>query len=163
MQFNESFWVAVATILFIVFIFKYIKGLLDSFFINRAKSIHNRLDEVVALKEEAEKLLQEQISLHKNAGQEAQKLLESATQEIVYLQQSTENNIKEKLALKKASVISRIHTNETKLLTKLRMRALQLAISSSIAVLDQKDFAQVSNKLLQDALESAADQCSVLN
>ena len=43
------------------------------------------------------------------------------------------------------------------------MRALQLAISSSIAILGQNDFAQVSAKLLQDALENAADRCNALN
>ncbi len=157
MLFNESFWVAISIILFMVIIFKYTKTPLDSFFIKRALSIQNKLNEALALKEEAEKLLQDQYLLYQNSTKEAEDLLALSQEEVTHMQKNAEKDLAAKLNFKKIAALEKIHTSEEKLLNKLRMEAMQLAIASSITLLHKHNFDQMNAKLIDTTIESITE------
>ena len=153
MIFNESFWVAISIILFVTFIFKYIKQPINNVLGNRISSIKNKLDESLSLKKEAETLLKQQQQLIKESAIEIEKAKRTLDEEIKLLKQNAEKTLKDKIAIKQTSILSKIETNEKKLVNQLRMQSVKLAINASLTVLHEHNFSKTNNKLIDDSLD----------
>ena len=58
------------------------------------------------------------------------------------------------------SVLEKIHTNEAKLLEKLRLSCLQLAIEASIKIIQTQDLDKINAKLIDESMEMVAAKFS---
>jgi F-type H+-transporting ATPase subunit b len=163
MMFDESFWVAIAIILFAALIFKSVRNYIKETLEKRSSLIENKISEALSLSEEAEKLLQEQNKLYENSTQEAEELLISAEAEVFYLKDSAEKRLEERLSLQTSIVTNRISNNERKLLTRLRLESVQLAIATSMAILNKTKSNKVSENLLKDSINTISNKLTGLN
>ena len=154
MLFDESFWVAVSIIFFVALIFKSIKKSLGAFLASRAFLIENQLRQSIALKKEAEDLLEEHIKLHHNAKQEVEGLLKSAKKEVDHMKEVAEKKMLDAFEAKKVEMLSKIENNEHDFLNQLRLKAVNIAMSVSVATLYENNFEQLNNSIVHKTLNS---------
>jgi F-type H+-transporting ATPase subunit b len=163
MMFDEEFWVAVAIILFAALVFKYIRNWLKETLNQRSSLIQNKISEALSLSEEAEKLLQEQNKLYESSTQEAEELLVLAEKEVANLKDTAEKELEERLSLQTDIITTRISNNEHKLLNKLRLESVQLAIATSMAILNETKSNKVSEKLVKDSIDTISNKLTRLS
>lgn len=134
MMLDESFVVASASIIFIVLTFKYCKSAINTMAENRIKNISNKFDEVLQIKIESENLLKEQQILYASSEQKIKEILLSAENEINQLKEKAALDLDIQLKNKTKNIQQKINDQEQKSLAELRLKALILAISSSISI-----------------------------
>ena len=152
MMLDEHFWVAISIIIFIALVYKYLKKFLNTSLKARENAIHQKLKDAIALSEAAEKLLQEHRLLHVSAEKEAKYILSSALTEVAYLKSSAEKDLDMMLKGKSSSMADRIHNNEASLLERLRLESLDLAIRTTVAILQIHGSKGINSKLLDDSI-----------
>ena len=154
MLFDENFWVAFSIIFFIILVSKSIKNSLTASFNDRISSIKYKLDHSFSLKKEAEDLLDEHKKLHKNVTKEVEELLKSAEKEVAHMKLMSEKKMLEIFVTKKIEMLSKIENTEQEFLNKLRLKAIKIAISVSVAALYENDFERLNNSLICNAINS---------
>lgn len=155
MVFDESFWVAVSIVFFVALIFKSIKKSLGVLFANRVSTIENKLSYSLSLRKEAEDLLEEHKKLHQNAKTEVEELLKSAEKEVAHMKLVAEKKMSDVLAAKKTEMLSKIDNTEHEFLNNLRLKAVKMAMSVSVAALYENNFEQLNNSLMHKTVNSA--------
>lgn len=153
MQFNESFWVAFSIILFGIFILKYIKAPLEEFLANRADSISSKLKEAALLKYEASKLLEDSLKSYNHAGVAAKEMLDLAVKEVSSMRMASEKELVDKIKIKKNIALSKIQANEAKFLMKMRIRAVELTVSSGLKLLVEGGEEKVNYNLVKNSID----------
>ena len=162
-MFNESFWVAVAIVIFVALVFKRVKAAMDEFLDSRSASIKHRIEEVISLCNEAEKLLQEQRDLHEKSAEVIASSLVATEKEVKQIKDNATKELANKLTQKTSSVMNRIHGDEAKLLIKLRLKAVKLAISTSMIILNSHGSDKVNSNLLDESLDAMSTKFSQIS
>jgi F-type H+-transporting ATPase subunit b len=150
---NEHSWVAVSIIIFIALIFKHLKRAFRVSLETREGFIRLKLEEAESLSEAAEKLLQEHLALHQNSDQEAKNIVSSAATEVERLKTNAEKEFTTKLQIKTSSILARISNNEAKLIEKMRLESVQLAINTSVIIL-RTSSQEVDSRLLDNSIDA---------
>ena len=151
---DETFWVAVSITLIFLVIFKYSKSPFKNSLNSRSENISKQIDEAQNLLNEAEKLLAEQKKLHKKYVLEALNINNSIEEKIETLKQKPEKDFNEKLAQKTAAVKERIINHQHKLLDKLRIESVQIAIKTITIIMQKQDSNKANNQILTDSLNN---------
>ena len=149
-MFNESFFFAIASGLFIILAFKYAKSFIMSVIEGRIQTIHDKLDEALLISKESEKLLKEYQDLYNSSQKMTKDLSASTKSEIAQLKLQAEQEIESKLQHKTEIIVNKIRFNELKLLSAMRLESVQLAIKTSIIILNS-----YKNKLQDGFVEEA--------
>ncbi len=155
---DEHFWVAVSIIIFIALVYKHLKKFLNTSLKARENAIHQKLSEAAALNKAAETLLQEHRLLHQVSEAEAKNILNSAITETAYLKENAEKDLAARIQEKSASMTDRIRYNEAKLLERLRLESLELAIRTTTAILQIHGSKEINSKLLDDSVVAINDK-----
>ena len=154
MLFDESFWVAFSIVFFIALVFRSIKKSLGAFFDSRVFAIEHKLGHSLSLKKEAEDLLEEHRRLHQNATKEVEELLKSAEKEVAHMKQVAEKKMLDVFSAKKVEILSKIENTEHEFLNKLRLKAIKIAMSVSVATLYENNFEKLNSSLIHSAINS---------
>ena len=155
-MFNETFWVAISIVLICVIIYKYAKIPMVSFLNERSATISNKITEALFLLAEADKMLKDQKELHKKYTKQTKDLITSAKIEVALLQQRAEDEFMYKFNHKTLILENNIHENEAKLLRKLRVKAVQLAVLSCAEIIQSKGTDKMKSKLRDEAIKEIA-------
>jgi F-type H+-transporting ATPase subunit b len=99
-SFNETFWVAIAFLLFVAFIYKIIKNLVLSGLDNKIQEIKDSLSKAEQLKEEANKLLSEIKNKEAKLADDAKKIIEYAKNKISKLESDSSKNIEKETTIR---------------------------------------------------------------
>ncbi len=155
---DETFWVATSISLILAVIYRYSKKPISDSLKHRALSISNKIAEAESLLAEAEKLLSEQRDLHSRCNVEVKNNLKAIDREIANLRHQAEINFIEKLD-HKTSVIARRITNErNRLLNKLRLEAVQLALEVATFILLKQENNSLHNKILDSSMTTIMEK-----
>lgn len=163
MELSEHSWVAVSIIIFMLLAFKHIRKFLVESLDNRENSIRLKLEEAISLSNEAEKLLQEHRLKHKNSDKDVKEIQSSAEAEVKYLKANAEKEFEEKLKAKKSNILNRISNKESKTLEKMRLESIQLAIKTSILIIQEHNSKEVTEKVLKDSINSIKNKLSLID
>jgi F-type H+-transporting ATPase subunit b len=134
-----EFWVGVAFVVFLLILLYYkVPGLLAKALDDRAEAIRKELDEARRLREEAQALLNDYQSKHRNAAQEASAIVDLARQEAHALAEETRAGLKDMLERRTRLAEEKIARAEAQAVDEVRAAAIERAIAAAERILREK-------------------------
>src|SRR5262245_65083166 len=131
-----EFWVAVAFLAFLASLAYYkVPRLLAKALDDRAAAIRSELDEARRLREEAQALLADYQKKHRNAGQEAEAIVEQARREAEAFAAETRQSLAETLKRRGEHAEERIARAEAEAVDEVRTTAVDMAIAAAEKIL----------------------------
>lgn len=154
MVFNEGFWLAVSIIIFSFLVFKYVRSFVLSALADKILSIDGKFKEILAISEEADSLLKEYRLLHHSSKQKVKDILKSADLEINQLKEEAEQELLIKLKARTQNILNKTHSSEQKVLSELRLEAVNLAIAASVDMLSFGKAEQQQKQLIKNSIDA---------
>jgi F-type H+-transporting ATPase subunit b len=136
---TAEFWVGMAFVAFVLILLYYrVPKLLTKALDDRAEVIRKELDEARRLREEAQSLLSDYQKKHRNAGKEAEAIVEQAKREAEAFARETRNGLKETLERRTRMAEDKIARAEAQAVDEVRAAAVDRAIAAAEQVLREK-------------------------
>ena len=157
---DPTFWVAIAFVVFVIAVFKPIRGALTSALDNRAETIRNELDSAQALREEAQKTLAEYKRLQRDAVNEAKEIVEHAKREATTLREQAEKDLEIQLKRREQLAVEKIEQAEATALKQIRDQAVDLAMSATERLLSEQVDEAKSAELVDGAIRDLPNRLS---
>ena len=150
MTINAEFWVAVAFLIFVALmiymgVHRRVLDALDQ----RSARIRAELDEALRLKQEAQKLVAEYQTRHREAEREAQAIVESARAEAERLATENKTKMEELIARRTKMAETKIAQAEAQALAEVRTAAGEAAVAAAERILSQTAKGKVAEELIQ--------------
>ena len=134
-----EFWVAVAFVAFLLILAYYkVPALIARVLDDRAEAIRKELDEARRLREEAQSLLADYQKKHRNAGQEAEAIVEQARREAEAFAAETRKSLTETVERRRKQAEDRIARAEAQAVEDVRAAAVDMAIAAAEKILREK-------------------------
>ena len=157
---DATFWVAIAFVIFAVLSFKKISGLIVSGLDQRGDKIRQELEEAQRLREDAEKVLNECQKRQIEAEAEAEKILAYAREEAGRVLRRAEEDVQNAVKRREAQAVDRIAQAEASALTEVRNVAVDIAITASRRLFEERVTRNDPDPLIERSLKGMA---SLLN
>ena len=136
---SAEFWVGVSFVGFFLILFYYkVPALIAKALDARADAIRTELDEARRLREEAQSLLADYQKKHRNAGQEADAIVEQARREAQLYAEETRAALAETLERRTKQAEDKIARAEAQAVDDVRAAAVDMAIAAAEKVLREK-------------------------
>jgi F-type H+-transporting ATPase subunit b len=150
---SAEFWVAVAFVIFVLFmLWKAAKPLMAALD-GRADRIRTEIEEAQRLREEAQKLLAEYQRKERDAAKEAEAMLAHAREEAQRLREKAAEDLKASVKRREQQALDRIAQAEAQAEAQVRAQAVDLAVAATRRILAEKlDEAQAA-RLVDEALK----------
>lgn len=153
MQFDATFYAAVALFLFFVLlVFLKVPGKMGKALDDRAGKIEAELAEAKRLREEAQQLLAEYQKKRKEAEAEAAGIVAAAEREAAALTAEARQKTEEFVTRRNALTEQKIKQAETEAVNAVRAAAVDLAVAAAEKVLAGRSDANVQSDLFRNAL-----------
>jgi F-type H+-transporting ATPase subunit b len=134
-----EFWVAVAFVAFLLILAYYkVPALIAKALDDRADAIRKELDEARRLREEAQSLLADYQRKHRNAGQEAEAIVEQARREAEAFSAETRKALAETVERRRRQAEDKIARAEAQAVDDVRAAAVDMAIAAAERILREK-------------------------
>jgi F-type H+-transporting ATPase subunit b len=134
-----EFWVAVSFVAFLLVLVYYkVPALIAKALDDRAMAIRKELDEARRLREEAQNLLADYQKKHRNAGQEAEAIIEQARHEAQAYAQETRAALTETLERRTKQAEEKIARAEAQAVDEVRAAAVDMAMAAAEKILREK-------------------------
>lgn len=136
MMLDESLITATASAIFIGLTFNYFRKSLNKLISERIDNISSKYNEAKLLLQESEEQLKIQKAAHESIQVKANEFIQSTQFEVFRLKQQAEIDLNNKIAQRNNAALIKINDAEKQLLLELRLKAIELAINSSLALLN---------------------------
>jgi F-type H+-transporting ATPase subunit b len=134
-----EFWVAVAFVAFVLILLYYkVPRLIAKSLDDRAESIRKELDEARRLRDEAQTLLADYQSRHRNVGDEAQAIIEQARHEADAFALESREALKDTLERRTKLAEEKIARAEAQAVDEVRAAAVEMAVTAAERILREK-------------------------
>jgi F-type H+-transporting ATPase subunit b len=150
-----EFWVAVAFIAFLAILLYYkVPAMLAKALDDRAAAIRTELDEARRLREEAQALLADYQKKHRNAGQEAEAIVEQARREAEAFASETRQTLADTLKRRSQHAEERIARAEADAVEEVRAAAVDLAIAAAEKILREQAAGASGAQLIDESIRN---------
>ena len=134
-----EFWVAVAFVLFAAILVYYkVPALIAKALDDRADAIRQELDQARRLREEAQSLLADYQTKHRNVGKEAEDIITLARREAEALGHETRESLKQSLERRTKLAEEKIARAEQQAVDEVRASAIDVAVAAAEKILREK-------------------------
>ena len=135
---SESFWVAIAFLIFVILSFKKIKKILIESLDKQINEIKNRITDIKKIKQEAENNLNEAKKNLKKITNEKKIIINEANKESKILQSKLLNEEKISNERFKKKITDRIEQSRNQVISDLKKNALMVSVKSLLELLKSK-------------------------
>ena len=150
-----EFWVAVAFFAFLLILAYYkVPQLIAKALDDRAAAIRKELDEARRLREEAQALLADYQRKHRNAGQEAEALVEHARREAEAFASETRRALTDTVERRRRQAEEKIARAETQAVEDVRAAAVDMAIAAAEKILREKAAGAAGTALIDEGIRT---------
>jgi F-type H+-transporting ATPase subunit b len=150
-----EFWVAIAFLAFLLILAYYkVPKLIAKALDERAAGIRKELDEARRLREEAQALLADYQKKHRNAGQEAEAIVEQARREAEAFAAETRKSLAETVERRRKQAEEKIARAEVQATEDVRAAAVDMAIAAAEKILRDKAAGAGGAALIDDSIRS---------
>ena len=156
MHFDESMWVALGFVLFVLLVWKKAGAALADSLDTRSAKIKSELDEARKLHEEAKSELDSLKGLKRDAEKEAKTIVENAKAAANRIRETAAQKAVETVARREAQAAAKIQASEVALVNELRAKAASLAVDSAREVIAEKMDEDASLKLIETSVKQIA-------
>jgi F-type H+-transporting ATPase subunit b len=152
---TAEFWVAVAFLAFLLILAYYkVPALIAKALDERAAGIRKELDEARRLREEAQALLADYQRKHRNAGQEAEAIIEQARREAEAFAAETRKSLAETVDRRRKQAEDKIARAEVQATEDVRAAAVDMAIAAAEKILRDKAAGAGGAALIDESIRS---------
>ena len=156
MHFDESMWVALGFVLFVVLVWKKAGAALAETLDTRSAKIKSELDEARKLHEEAKSELDSLKGLKRDAEKEAKTIVANAKAAANRIRETAAQKAVETVARREAQAAAKIQASETALVNELRAKAASLAVDAARELIAEKMDEDASLKLIETSVKQIA-------
>lgn len=156
MYFDESAWVALGFVIFIAIIWRKVASALAKLLDNRTQKIRSELSEAENLRIEAEAELKKFKTLQDEAIKDAKQIVADAKLAADRIRETAAEKAEESIKRREAQAKAKIAAAEAAVITELRTKATNLAISASKEVLAAELDAELGASMIDDSLTQIA-------
>jgi len=150
---TAEFWVWVSFVAFLAILAYYkVPAMLAKALDDRAAAIRTELDEARRLREEAQALLADYQKKHRNAGQEAEAIVEQARREAEAFAHETRRTLIETLKRRSQHAEERIARAETEAVDEVRAAAVDMAIAAAEKILREQAAGASGAQLIDESI-----------
>jgi len=150
-----EFWVAVSFVAFLLILVYYkVPGLIAKALDERAAAIRKELDEARRLREEAQALLADYQKKHRNAGQEAEAIVEQARREADAFAGETRRALADTLKRRGRQAEERIARAEAEAVDEVRAAAVDMAMAAAEKILREKAASAAGAALVDESIRN---------
>jgi F-type H+-transporting ATPase subunit b len=148
-----EFWVGVAFLAFLAILAYYkVPRLLAKALDDRAAAIRGELDEARRLREEAQALLADYQKKHRNAGQEAETIVEQARREAEAFAGETRRTLAETVKRRGQQAEERIARAEAQAVDEVRAAAVDMAMAAAEKILREQASGAAGAQLVDESI-----------
>jgi F-type H+-transporting ATPase subunit b len=152
---TAEFWVAVSFVGFLAILVYYkIPALLAKALDERAAAIRKELDEARRLRDEAQNLLNDYQKKYRNAGLEAESIIEQARGEAEAYAKETRASLAESLERRTRQAEEKIARAEAQAVDEVRAAAVDTALAAAERILREKASGAAGAALIDDSIRS---------
>ena len=156
MHFDESMWVALGFVLFVLLVWKKAGAALADSLDTRSAKIKSELDEARKLHEEAKTELDALRGLKREAEKEAKTIVANAKTAANRISEIAAQKAEETVVRREAQAATKIQALEAALLSELRAKAASLAVGAARELIAEKMDEDASLKLIEDSVKQIA-------
>jgi len=138
MFFDETAWVAIAFVLFIILVWKKGSQAITSMLDNRSLLIENELNQAKSLKEEALEELRQTLQIQKNISEEADNIIKEAKENAKKIIEEAKVKSSEIIKRKEDQANQKILALETEAINNIKKISSNIIIESSKTYINQK-------------------------
>ncbi|CAK0753919.1 ATP synthase subunit b 3 [Azospirillaceae bacterium] len=149
---DATFWVAVAFFVFVAAVFRKAASFLTTSLDARGERIRKELDDAQKLREDAQAVLEQCQKRAAEAENEAAAIIAHAHEGAARIRQRAEAEVKAAVKRCEAQAIDRIAQAEASALAEVRNMAVDIAISASRKLFEERVAAGVPDPLIDDSL-----------
>ena len=156
MHFDESMWVALGFVLFVLLVWKKAGAALADSLDTRSAKIKSELDEARKLHEEAKTELDALRGLKREAEKEAKTIVANAKTAANRISEIAAQKAEETVVRREAQAATKIQALEAALLSELRAKAASLAVGAARELIAEKMDDDASLKLVEASVQQIA-------
>jgi len=138
MFFDETAWVAIAFVLFIILVWKKGSQAITSMLDNRSLLIENELNQAKSLKDEALEELRQTLQIQKNISEEADNIIKEAKENAKKIIEEAKVKSSEIIKRKEVQANQKILALETEAINNIKKISSNIIIESSKTYINQK-------------------------
>ncbi|NKB56119.1 MAG: F0F1 ATP synthase subunit B [Alphaproteobacteria bacterium] len=151
---NPTFWVMVAFVVFVIAVFKPIRAALTGALDGKIDQIRNEIDEAQRLREEAQAALASYQRKQRDAAQEVEAMMARAKAEAEAYRKSAENALATMLQRQEQLAQEKIQQAEAAAIQEIRDRAVTVALSATVKLLEEKLSGYAGDQLIDEAIKT---------
>jgi F-type H+-transporting ATPase subunit b len=152
---TAEFWVAVSFVVFIAILIYYrVPATIAKMLDDRATAIREELDQARQLREEAQNLLSDYQKKHRNAGQEAEAIIEQARREAEAYAHETRAALADLLERRTRQAEEKIARAEAQAVDEVRAAAVDAALAAAERILREKAAGAAGAALIDDSIRN---------
>jgi F-type H+-transporting ATPase subunit b len=152
---TAEFWVAVSFVGFLAILVYYkVPALIAKALDERAAAIRKELDEARRLRDEAQNLLNDYQKKYRNAGLEAESIIEQARSEAEAYAKETRASLAESLERRTRQAEEKIARAEAQAVDEVRAAAVDTALAAAERILREKASGAAGAALIDDSIRS---------
>jgi len=156
MHFDESMWVALGFVLFVILVWKKAGAALSETLDTRSAAIKAELDEARKLHEDAKAELDALKGLKSEAEREAKTIVANAKAAAERIRETAAQKAEETVARREAQAAAKIEASEAALVSELRAKAAGLAVNAARELIAEKLDEDASLKLVEQSVKQIA-------
>jgi F-type H+-transporting ATPase subunit b len=150
---TAEFWVAVSFVAFaLILVYYKVPGLIAKALDDRAESIRKELDEARRLRDEAQALLSDYQTRHRNVGDEAKAIVDQARHEADAFALETRQELKDTLERRTRLAEEKIARAEAQAVDEVRSAAVDMAIAAAERILREKASGAAGAQLIDQSI-----------
>ncbi len=135
---QPSFWVLVATVIFIALVWKKLWLVITHALDKRSEQIKKELEEAVRLREEAQTILANYQKKEQESLEEAERIIEQTRADAAAMTEKAEAELQEMLEKRKALALAKISHAETKAIQAVQEHVVDIAVSAAKMVIQEQ-------------------------
>lgn len=151
---SETFWVAIAFVVFVAVVFKPIRNAAASALDGKIAQIRDEVEEAQRLREEAQATLASYQLKQRDAAQEAESMMAQAKAEAEAHRKAAENALEATLRRQEQAALDKIRQAEATAVQEIRDRAVAVSLAATVKLLEEKLSGEAGDALIDDAIKS---------
>ena len=155
---SPEFWVAVAFVIFVAAAGRPMSRAIIAALDARSERIRQELDEAVALREEAQKLLADSKRRQRDAIKESEEILAHAKIETERLREQAKQDMDDALRRREQSAMDKIAQAETNALRDVRNQVVEVALSATAGLIAANLDKEKHAGLIDQSIRGVADK-----
>ena len=152
MYFDESAWVALGFIIFFVLVWKKAGSAISDILDKRVQKIKNDLEEVEALRFEAEKELEKFKSMQLEAVKDAKRIISDAQEAADRIRNAASEKANETIKRREEQAKAKIAAAEAAVVSELKAKATSIAMSASKEILISELNADIGSSIIDESI-----------